>query len=78
MSRGIDTGYEGSPSSEEEGPVRWGIEKNEHQYSNYGLYIRFIRNGVSVGMSRVGTQEEFEWLRDRIDGVFDPEEVQGG
>lgn len=35
--------------------------------------VRLRRNGVPVGLLRLKSEAEFEYLKTRVDGTFDPE-----
>jgi hypothetical protein len=66
--------YEGGPPSEEDsGPVTFELELHEGIFTSKGLTCRLIRNHEPVGMIHVSSMQEFIWLKQRVNGAFDPE-----
>lgn len=73
----IDTGYEGSKKVEEP-QVTFSLGRYEEQYSIAGnIVCRLMRNGLAVGMLHVKSEEEYKWLKSKIDGEYDAEDKGG-
>lgn len=66
------TGYEG-PSKFDSSPEEmaekseWLLERVEHFYSPSHIVAQVKKNGVSVGLVQLDREEDFEWLKKRID-----------
>ena len=65
------TGYEGPEEHPE--PVKFRFEEYTSWPSATGLTCRLFRNDRAVGMVNLETQEEYLFLKARIDSNFDPE-----
>ncbi len=70
-----DTGYEQGGEGEE-GNATFELVRMEYLYTGQGITVRLLRNGSAVGLLYLKTVEEFEWLKERIDGEFDLEIYQ--
>ena len=67
-----ETGYDQGGSEEDEGTVVFELTKVEHLYSR-GIMGRLKRNGEPIGLLYFKSEEEFDWIKRRIDGEFDIE-----
>ena len=74
MPRG-STGYEGQ-DEDEEGSVTFELELVAYMYTARGITCRLLRDGEASGIVYLKSKNEFEWLRERINGTFDPEIYQ--
>ena len=66
-----NTGYEGSKDHPETAVFE--LSHYPHQYSASGITGMVSRNGEPVGMLRLASLEELEWLKARLNGTYDPE-----
>ena len=66
-----DTGYEGDTTNPK--PARFQLELYEAWPSSGTITCRLMRDGHAVGMIYVKNEEEYLWLKNRIDGTYDPE-----
>ena len=67
------TGYEDDGPDEIEGPVVFELVETRHLYVSRGTMGRLKRNGSSIGILYFDSQDEFEWVKRRLDGEFDIE-----
>ena len=66
-----DGGYDGSDEEEEDkGPKKFRLVKIAHFYSASGEACAIEVDGTNKGIVYL-TDEEFKWLKPRIDGVMD-------
>lgn len=72
MAKSIETGYEQPVPDKDETLVSYELEHFPNQYAAQGVNAVVKRNGETVGMIRVGSLEELDWLRRRLNGTFDP------
>jgi len=68
-----DAGYN-EPYPENEGmePVIFEVEDYEQQWTASGKVLRVTRNDVAIGILRVKGEGEYEWLKERITGIYEP------
>ena len=69
------TGYDGGGESPE--PTTFELRLYSAWPATSGITCHLIRNRLPVGMLRLENEEEFVFLKARIDGIFDPEIESG-
>ena len=72
----IETGYEGGPPVDDGDPVTFELEAYQNQYTSSGVLGRVKRNGEWIGLLRLRSEDEFEWLKGRISGTYNQEEEE--
>lgn len=66
------TGYDPSPDPDELEPgtkIEWRLVPFDRIHTS-GLLGQVTRNGTPVGVVRFVSQDEFDWLKRRLDGDF--------
>lgn len=74
----IETGYDGyekTPEGPEE--AEYHLEKVPFHWSGNRIAAQLMRGNVSIGLIYPPTEEEFQWLRRRINGTFRSETESG-
>jgi len=56
--------------NEIESEILWVLELHERQHTRTGVLGILMRNGEGVGMLRCKSNEEFVWLKKKIDGTY--------
>ena len=69
----LSTGYEGTEFDDRKGPRKFDLSMINHYATSRGIPCSLTVNGVPSGLLYLSSQEEFEWLRGRIFGTFNPE-----
>jgi hypothetical protein len=67
-----DAGYN-SAGEEDAVEVVFSFELQENQWSSSGVSARLLRNDRPCGLFYLKSKEEFEWLRNRVAGVYTSE-----
>lgn len=72
----ITGGYDGEARrsvGQEALGVTFALSRVVNIFVDAGVVARVERNGIPVGMIRLESMEEYEWLSKRINGTFDLE-----
>ena len=72
----VDAGYDGQDKGDTSGVVTFELERVKYLFTAQGTACRLIRDGIAVGVFYLGSEDEFKWLKERIEGVFEPEIYQ--
>jgi hypothetical protein len=70
-----ETGYE-EGGEKDEIIVVFELVKTPYVYTGQGTPASVRRNGKPVGVIYLDSEDEFNWLKRRIDGEFNPEIYQ--
>lgn len=69
----VDAGYDGQDKGDTSGVVTFELEVVKYLFTAQGTACRLIRDGIAVGVFYLGSEDEFKWLKERIEGTFDTE-----
>lgn len=71
MQRTTTGGYDGERPGDRDGPdvVSFTLDRDEQGFSAQFVCI-LRRNGIASGLLYLGSEEEYQWLREKVNGVF--------
>lgn len=58
----------------DDGTIEFRLDKIKDMYIAAGVVCRVLKDGTPVGMIRLKSEEEFQWLKRRMEGDFDLEQ----